>query len=216
MTQNTNARLPLFLLIVVGAVMVWSMIRPYDWFTWVLEVAPVLIAVPLLVWTYPRLRFTTLVYCLIAVHACILIVGGHYTYARVPLGFWFGNLFGLQRNHYDRLGHLAQGFVPAIVAREVLLRTTRLQRGRMLAFLCLCVPMAISAWYELIEWRMAVATGSAADAFLGTQGDPWDTQEDMGMAFVGAILALATMSRLHDRQLAVLTRHSHRTPDALN
>jgi putative membrane protein len=206
-TQNTNARLPLFLLIAVGVVMVWSMVGPHDWFTWFLEVAPVLIAAPLLVWTYPRFRFTPLVYVLIALHACILIAGGHYTYAEVPLGFWFSDLLGLHRNHYDRLGHLAQGFVPAILTREILLRTTRLGRGKMLVFLCISVSMAISAWYELIEWGTAVATGTAAEAFLGTQGDPWDTQEDMAMAFLGSLLALATLSRWHDRQLEKAVRH---------
>ncbi len=206
MTQNTNARLPLFLLIAVGVVMAWSMVGPHDWFTWFLEVAPVLIAAPLLVWTYPRFRFTPLVYVLVALHACILIVGGHYTYAEVPLGFWFSNLLGLHRNHYDRLGHLAQGFVPAILTREILLRTTRLERGKMLVFLCISVPMAISAWYELIEWGAAVATGTAAEAFLGTQGDPWDTQEDMAMAFLGSMLALATLTRWHDRQLEQTAR----------
>ena len=206
MPEDTHSRLPLFLLIAVAVVMAWSMFRPFDWFTWCLEVAPVLIATPLLVWTYPRFRLTPLVYILIAIHACILIVGGHYTYARVPAGFWFANLFGLHRNHYDRLGHLAQGFVPALITREVLLRTTKLGRGKMLAFLCICVAMAISAWYELIEWITAVAMGTAADAFLGTQGDPWDTQEDMAMALLGSILALLTLSRVQDRQLSRFDR----------
>ena len=139
-------------------------------------------------------------------HALILMLGGHYTYAKVPLGFWVQDAFGLARNHYDRLGHLAQGFVPAMLAREVLLRRSPLQRGKWLGFLVVCVCLALSATYELIEWLAAVLGGSAADAFLGTQGDVWDTQWDMFMALVGAFSALVLLSRVHDRELARIER----------
>jgi putative membrane protein len=198
---NSRGRLPLLLLGGVGLALAWSMVGPHDWFTWVLEVAPVLLAAPVLIWTYPRFRFTPLVYTLIAIHAVILIVGGHYTYARVPAGDWVKDALGLARNHYDRLGHIAQGFVPAMIAREILLRTTKLERGKMLGFLCVCTCLAISACYELAEWGAAAATGTAADDFLGSQGDVWDTQKDMLMALIGSLLAIATLSRVHDRQL---------------
>ena len=189
------------LLALVLAVLLWSGIAPHDRFTWFLEVAPVLIGLPIVVATARRFPLTPLAYALLAVHACILMVGGKYTYAEVPLGYWAQGVFGWTRNNYDRLGHFAQGFVPAIVGREVLLRTSPLQRGRWLAFLVVCVCLAISATYELIEWGTAISTGTAADAFLGTQGDPWDTQEDMAMAAVGAVTALIALSRAHDRQL---------------
>ena len=146
--------------------------------------------------------FTPLVYVLIAVHMVILMVGGHYTYARVPLFNWLRDAFGLARNHYDRVGHFAQGFVPAMIAREVLLRTTSLTRGKMLVFLVLSIALAISGAYELIEWGAAELTGEAAEDFLGTQGDVWDTQKDMALALTGAAAALALLSRWHDRQLA--------------
>jgi putative membrane protein len=162
----------------------------------------VLIGLPVVVATARRFPLTPLAYTLLAIHACILMVGGKYTYAEVPLGFWVQGLFGWTRNNYDRLGHFAQGFVPAIVGREILLRTSPLKRGKWLAFLVFSVCLAISATYELIEWGTAVSTGTAADAFLGTQGDPWDTQEDMAMAAVGAATALLTLSGFHDRQLA--------------
>jgi putative membrane protein len=181
----------------------WS---PHDRFTWVLEVAPILIAVPILVATYRRFRLTPLAYRLIFFHALILMVGGHYTYAEVPIGIWFRDAFGLARNHYDRLGHLAQGFVPAIVTREILLRRSPLQRGKLLFTLVTAVCLAVSALYELVEWRVAVATGEAATAFLGTQGDPWDTQWDMFMALVGALLAQLTLPRVHDRQLSRIAK----------
>ena len=189
------------LLVVVLAVLVWSGIAPHDRFTWFLEVAPVLIGLPIVLLTARRFPLTPLVCTLLAIHACILMVGGKYTYAEVPAGYWVSHLMGWTRNNYDRLGHLAQGFVPAIVGREILLRTSPLKRGKWLTFLVICVCLAISATYELVEWRTAVATGAASDAFLGTQGDPWDTQEDMAMAGIGAILALLSLSRLHDRQL---------------
>lgn len=182
-------------------VLTWSAFRPHDVFTWALEVFPALLGLAILALTYPRFRFTTLVYLLICVHAIILMIGGHYTYAQVPLFDWIRDHWHLVRNDYDRLGHFAQGFVPALIAREILLRRSPLRRGGWLFFLVVCVCLAISAAYELLEWRVAVASGSAANAFLGTQGDPWDTQEDMATALVGAITALLLLSRLHDRQL---------------
>ncbi|MGZ4866767.1 MAG: DUF2238 domain-containing protein [Candidatus Angelobacter sp.] len=181
------------------AVLLWSAIHPHDYFTWTLEVFPAMIALAALAVTYPRFQFTNFVYCLITLHACILFVGGHYTYAEVPLFNWVRDHFHLARNDYDRVGHFAQGFIPALVAREVLLRRKIvLQRG-WLFFIVLSICLAISAAYELLEWRVAVATGSAADAFLGTQGDPWDTQEDMATAAIGALTALLFFSRWHDR-----------------
>ncbi|MBI3279352.1 MAG: DUF2238 domain-containing protein [Acidobacteria bacterium] len=185
----------------VAAVFVWSMAHPYDRFTWLLEVGPALIAVPILLLTYDRFRLTNLVYTLIAVHAVILMVGGHFTYARVPLFDWIRDGFGLARNHYDRVGHFAQGFVPALITREVLLRTTRLERGKMLFLLALSVCLAVSAAYELVEWAVAEVTGEAAADFLGTQGDPWDTQKDMALAGMGAMCSQLLLSGVHDRQL---------------
>jgi len=189
------------LLLIFLAALVWSGIGPRDRFTWYLEVAPAVIGAGVLVATYSRFRFTTLAYFLAFIHACILCVGGHYTYAEVPVGNWVRDAFGLARNHYDRLGHLAQGFVPAILAREVFLRCTPLRRGKWLFFMVVCFCLALSAAYELVEWAVAALTGTAADAFLGTQGDVWDTQKDMALALVGSVLSLALLSRLHDRQM---------------
>jgi putative membrane protein len=198
-------RTELIALLVGGsALLVWSGINPADRTTWILEVAPVFIAVPLLGVTAPRFPFTPLAYRLIFVHALILMLGGHYTYAQVPLGFWMQRVFGFTRNHYDRIGHLAQGFVPAIVAREILVRRSPLRPGRWLFFIVLCVCLAISACYEFIEWWSALIGGSAAEAFLGTQGDPFDTQADMLMALIGAFTAQVLLARLHDRQIANL------------
>ncbi len=197
-------REPLFLLAAASALLVLSGTAPRDRLTWVLEVVPVLIAVPILVATYRNIPLTPLLYRLIALHAIILMVGGHYTYAEVPAGYWFRDLLGLARNHYDRLGHFAQGFVPAMIAREVLLRRTPLRRGGWLFFLVVCVCLAISAFYELIEWWSAVTLGQGAEAFLGTQGDPWDTQWDMFMALIGAVTAQLSLSRVHDRALLAL------------
>jgi putative membrane protein len=198
-------RLPAALLGVVLLVFLWSGWTPKDRMTWVLEVFPVIGAVPLLIATRRRFPLTTLAYSLIAIHCCILMVGGRYTYAEVPLGNWIRDAFHLARNHYDRVGHFAQGFVPAIIAREILLRKTELRRGGWLFFLVTCVCLAISAVYELIEWSAAATSGSAADAFLGTQGDPWDTQKDMLLAGIGAITAQLTLAKVHDRQLASLS-----------
>jgi putative membrane protein len=187
------------------AALVWSGWQPRDRFTWWLEVTPVLIVLPILLATARRFPLTSLAYALIAVHATILCVGGHWTYAEVPLGFVAASVFGFARNHYDRLGHFAQGFVPAIVAREVLLRTHAVRRG-WLAFVVIAICLAASALYELAEWAAAVLTSDGATAFLGTQGDPWDTQWDMLMALVGAVAALACLSRVHDRAVARVAR----------
>jgi len=202
--RRRSRRALLAMLAVVLPALVLSGIGPYERFTWWLEVAPVLIAVPVLVATFRRFPLTPLLYGLIGVHALILMYGGHYTYARTPLGFWVQDLFDLGRNHYDRLGHLAQGFVPAMVAREILLRTSPLGPGGWLPFLVVCVCMAVSVSYEFIEWWAALIGGIAAEDFLGTQGDVWDTQWDMFLATCGAVLALVTLSRTHDRQLARL------------
>lgn len=192
-------------LLLLGAIaLVVSGIGPADRTTWWLEIFPILIAVPVLLATRRRFPLTPLVYRLIFVHALILMLGGHYTYAKVPLGFWMQDVFGFARNHYDRIGHFAQGFVPAIVAREILLRRSPLTRGRWLFTIVTALCLAISACYEFVEWWAAVIGGSGADAFLGTQGDVWDTQWDMFMALVGATSALLILSRLHDRQLAKL------------
>ena len=195
-------REPAILLIVTLVLVALSRIGALEPGTWVLEVAPIFVIAPILVLTARRFPLTPLVYRLLFVHALILMLGGHYTYAKVPLGFWVQDAFGLARNHYDRLGHFAQGFVPAMLAREVLLRRSPLVRGKWLAFLVVCVCLAFSATYELIEWLAAIIGGSSAESFLGTQGDVWDTQWDMFMALVGACTALLLLSRLHDRQLA--------------
>ena len=182
-------------------ILTFSGIHPYDRVTWLMEVAPILIALPVMAATYRRFPLTTLLYVLIFIHALILIAGGTYTYARVPLGLWIQDLLSLNRNPYDKIGHFMQGFVPFLVTREILLRGGYLTGRKMAAFLSICVAMAISAWYELIEWWSALAMGQGADEFLGTQGDQWDTQSDMFFAFIGAITALIIMSRLHDRQM---------------
>ncbi len=193
-------------LLALGAALVASGWQPYDRLTWLMEVAPVLIVVPLLLATRRAYPLTSLLYALIFVHALILILGGAYTYARVPLGFWLQDLFELGRNPYDKIGHFAQGFVPAIAAREILLRGAFVRGRAMLAFLVICVVLAISASYELIEWAAALALGQGADEFLGTQGDPWDTQSDMFLALIGGTSALLFLSWPHDRQLARLRR----------
>jgi putative membrane protein len=184
--------------------LVVSGIAPTDRATWLLEVLPVIVAGPVLAGTHRRFPLTPLAYRLIFIHALILILGGHYTYAQVPLGDWARDAFGLARNHYDRLGHLAQGFIPAIVVREVFLRLTPLRPGGWTFVIVSAVCLGISAFYELIEWWVAVAAGQAADAFLGTQGDPWDTQWDMFLALVGAVAAQIMFGRAHDRALAGL------------
>lgn len=197
-------REPVVLLVAALVLLVVSGIRPEDRFTWVLEVAPVVVALPILVATYRRFPLTPLVYRLLFFHALVLMLGGHYTYAETPPGFWFRDLFGLARNHYDRFGHFVQGFVPAILVREVLRRRAGLRPGGWLFFLVTSVCLAVSAAYELIEWATALATGSAAMAFLGTQGDVWDTQWDMFLALVGSLTAQLLLARVHERQLARL------------
>ncbi len=200
--ESRSAREPLVLVVLTALALVVSGIDPYDRLTWFLEVFPVLIGAPILIVTYHRFPLTRLLYRLLFLHALLLIVGGHYTYARVPLGEWARDLFDLARNHYDRLGHVAQGFVPAILTREILLRTSPLGRGGWLFFLVVSVCLAFSAFYELLEWWAALAGGSAADSFLGAQGDIWDSHWDMFLALLGAIASLLLLGRAHDRALA--------------
>ncbi|MDF1553668.1 MAG: DUF2238 domain-containing protein [Deferrisomatales bacterium] len=186
----------------------WSAIAPKDTFTWFLEVAPALVGAVVLAATRRRFPLTPLVYALILVHCVVLMVGGHYTYAEVPLFDWLREVFHGQRNDYDKVGHFVQGFVPALVTREILIRKDVVRGRGWLAFLVVCCCLALSASYELIEWWVALASGASAEAFLGTQGYVWDTQSDMGMALLGAVLALALLGRWHDRQLASLHRRS--------
>jgi putative membrane protein len=212
MAEGIARARPAELLLLLGlllADLIYTGIAPYDRLTWSMEVAPVVIGLPIMIATWRRFPLTPMLYRLCFVHALILILGGYYTYARVPLGFWFADLFDLSRNHYDRLGHLAQGFVPAILAREILIRRSPLQGTRWLPFLVLCVCLAFSAFFELIEWSSALVLGADASAYLATQGDPWDTQWDMFLALVGAATALATLSRVHDRQLGDPPRPRH-------
>ena len=182
--------------------LVLSGIRPFDRTTWLLEIFPILIALPVMWASYRRFPLTNLLYFFIFLHAIVLMTGGAYSYARVPLGFHIADLLELTRNPYDKIGHFFQGFVPALVAREIFIRGLHIRGRKMLAFISVCVALAFSASYELIEWASAVALGQGADEFLGTQGDPWDTQSDMLLALIGATVALVFFSRLHDRQLA--------------
>jgi putative membrane protein len=206
--MRKSARLPLALLVLAFVVLVVSGVGPKERSTWWMEVAPVLLAAPILVATWRRFPLTPLVYALLFVHACILCLGGHYTYAEVPLGFWMRDTFHFARNHYDRIGHFAQGFVPALVCREVLVRK-QIVRGRgWTAFVVVCICLAASAFYEFIEWWAAIFTSDGATAFLGTQGDPWDTQWDMFMCFIGANVAMLALSRVQDRQMARLEQGS--------
>lgn len=184
------------------ALLALSGVQPYDRATWLLEVFPVIIALPVMWATYRRFPLTTLLYACIFLHAVVLMLGGAYTYARVPLGFQIADLLHLSRNPYDKIGHLFQGFVPALAAREILMRGRYVRGRKMLAFLVVCVVMTISSAYELIEWLAAVIFGEGAYEFLGTQGDMWDTQADMLFALIGAVTALLLFSRVHDRQLA--------------
>jgi putative membrane protein len=202
--MKTASRTHLALLATVIIVILWSAWRPHDRFTWWLEVTPGLAGIVVLLAAYRRFRFTTLCYTLIALHICVLCVGGHYTYARVPLFDWLRPFFAWQRNNYDRLGHFMQGFVPAIIAREVLLRFNLLTRKSWLPFLVLSICLAISALYELIEWWTALLNGAAADDFLGSHGDVWDTQSDMFVALIGATLALFCLSAVHNRAITKL------------
>ena len=194
-------RLTSGLLVAVLAVITWSGIAPKDRLTWWLEVSPALIGLIVLFFTRSKLRLTPLVQTLIALHMILLAVGGHYTYAEVPLGNWIADALDLGRNHYDRLGHFAQGFVPAMIAREIILLRHIIAAPRWIGFFVVCTAMTISAAYELIEWIAAAIHGQNADAFLGGQGDVWDTQKDMACALVGAVCALLLLSRWQDRQL---------------
>ena len=209
MSPPRSGREPLLLLAIAAVALGVSGLRPYDRPTWLLEVGPVLMGAPILIASYRRFPLTPLLYRLLLLHALILILGGHYTYERVPLGFWLQDLLDLSRNHYDRLGHVAQGFIPAILAREILLRLSPLQRGKWLFFLVVCVCLAFSAFYELLEWRTAAIMGEEADSFLATQGDIWDSQWDMFLALLGAIASQLLLSRLHDRELATLAATKH-------
>jgi putative membrane protein len=197
-------------LVLFAPVLAWSWLHPHDRFTWWLESVPIVAAIPLMLATQKRFPLSSMLLVLIWLHGTVIVVGGHYTYAEVPLGEWAKGWFGWTRNNYDKLGHFAEGFVPAILTRELLLRNSPLRGiesgrpSRWLGFLVVCVCLAFSAFYELIEWCVAVTTGEAADAFLGTQGDPWDTQTDMLMALVGALVAVVGFSHLHDRSLARL------------
>ncbi len=202
MGAATPRREPLILVVLVGIALIVSGWRPYERTTWILESFPVLLAVPPFIITYSRFPLTPLLYRLLFLHALILILGAHYTHAQVPIGSWVQDLLDLRRNHYDRLGHFAQGFIPAILTREILLRWSPLKPGKWLSFLVLCVCLAFSACYEFIEWWVALIGGLSADAFLGTQGDIWDTQWDMLLALLGAITAQLTLSRQHDRELS--------------
>ena len=202
------------LTVALGAILIVSGIAPHDRATWWLEVLPVIVIIPLLWATLRRFPLTPMLYTLIGIHGAILCLGGHYTYARVPLGFWAEDVFGFTRNHYDRLGHIAQGFVPAIAAREILLRLTPLRLGGWLFFLVTCTCLAISAFYEMVEWWVALISQDAAESFLGTQGDSWDTQADMFMALCGAIAAQVLLGSWHDRQLARLAAYQATTYSA--
>ncbi len=205
--MNNNERtiiqrglIPLWL-IVFCAFLIWSGIKPHDYFTWFLEVAPALIGLVILGTTYKKFRFTDMAYWLMLIHAIVLMIGGHYTYAKVPLFDWLKDAYDLSRNHYDKVGHFAQGFIPAIIAREILIRKSPLNRGKWLFSIVVSICLAMSAFYEFIEWWVAVATGTAAEAFLGTQGYMWDTQSDMFLAFLGAIIALVLLGKIHDKSL---------------
>lgn len=205
MTGDKTQSREVYILFGVAAVLLaLSGIGPTDRATWWLEVGPVFVGIPLLLWLRPRFPFTPLLYRLLFIHACIVMLGGHYTYAQVPLGDWVRDWFDLQRNNYDRLGHLAQGFIPAILMREVLWRTSPLRGSRWLPFLVVCFCLAFSAVFEMIEWWVALIMGGSADAFLALQGDVWDTQWDMFLAGCGAIISLLLLSHMHERQLRSL------------
>ena len=200
------SKLHISLLAVMAAGFLWSAINPTDRTTWWMEIAPILIIVPILAATYQKFRLTNLLYILITVHALILCVGGHYTYAHVPLFDLLKNWMGTERNSYDGVGHLAQGFIPAIATREILLRKSGIQTGVLLSVAVILSCLGISAIYEIVEWTAAVVMGEGADEFLGSQGDVWDTQKDMALAGIGAILAILSLSKLHDKQLHMIKR----------
>jgi putative membrane protein len=191
-------------LTIFSSALLWSGINPKDYLTWVLETAPAMMAFIVLIATRQRFQLTNLAYGLILIHSIVLMIGGHYTYAEVPLFEWFKEAFNLDRNNYDKVGHFAQGFVPAIIAREIIIRNHVVKNTNWLNFFIICICLAISALYELIEWCVALLSKEAAEAFLGTQGYMWDTQSDMAYALLGAIVALVTLNRIHDRQISKL------------
>lgn len=197
-----------FMLVAIAISLVISGWQPYDRLTWLMEVAPVLIAIPIMWLSYKTFPLTPLLYWCIFFHMLVLIVGGAYSYARVPVGFWVQDMFDLSRNPYDKLGHFMQGFAPALIAREILLRKAVVRGKKMLAFIVVCIVLAISATYELIEWAAALALGQGADEFLGTQGDMWDTQSDMFLALIGAICALVGFSGLQNKQLKQIIQNN--------
>ncbi len=197
------------LVLILTCVLIWSATNPYDYFTWFLEVFPIFIALPILYFSYKKFPLTNFLYVLILVHAIILMVGGHYTYALVPINEvpifnWLRDAFALDRNYYDRIGHFAQGFVPAMVAREILIRKSVVKSSAWLFFIVCCICLSISACYEFLEWWIAVASGSSAEAFLGTQGDVWDTQWDMLLALIGAVCAQILLGKLQDKHVTNL------------
>lgn len=201
-STGISNRLIFVWLFIFFLVLLWSWINPHDRFTWVLEVFPAFLGLGILIATYKQFQFTKLAYWLMLVHAIILMIGGHYTYAEVPLFNYLRDTFNLGRNHYDKIGHFAQGFIPAIIAREILIRKSPMKHGKWLSFMVICISLALSATYEFFEWWVSEITGTAAEAFLGTQGYVWDTQSDMFMALLGAITALSLLSRVHDKALS--------------
>lgn len=204
--KSTDRKLVMVWIGTFLAVLIWSAVKPHDYFTWFLEVLPAVLGLAVLGVTFKVFRFTNMAYWLMLIHAVVLMIGGHYTYAEVPLFNWLRDSFDLSRNHYDKVGHFAQGFVPAVIAREILIRKSSLSSGKWLFFIVVCICLALSAFYEFVEWWVAVASGTAAEAFLGTQGYVWDTQSDMFFAFVGAIAALVLLGRMHDRKLNEMNR----------
>ncbi len=204
----TSKKYHIILLVIVLAFWVWSGIKPVDTrLTWVLETLPVMIALPVMLITYRRFTLTGLTYTLAAIHAVILIVGGHYSYAKVPLGFWMEEWFGWTRNNYDKIGHFMQGFGPAIYTREIVARTSPLRRGKWLGFFSIAVPLAFSALYELFEWMASLSNPTDTEAFLGTQGYIWDTQSDMFFCLIGSVVAIAFLTKLHNKHLEKIGVH---------
>ncbi|MEJ2155257.1 MAG: DUF2238 domain-containing protein [Desulfobacteraceae bacterium] len=201
-------RYPVALLLIVSVFCVWSGISPQDTrLTWILETFPFFIALPVMLFTYQRFPLTNLTYTLIAIHAVILMLGAHYSYAKVPLGFWMADWFGWTRNNYDKIGHFMQGFGPAIYVREIIIRTSPLKPGKWVGFFSVAVPLAFSALYEIIEWLASLSNPADTEAFLGTQGYIWDTQTDMFLCLIGSVVALALLSRLHNKYLSEIRGH---------
>jgi putative membrane protein len=200
--QMSSGRYPLVLLLIVSVFCVWSGISPKDTrLTWILETAPFFIALPVMLFTYKRFPLTSLTYTLIAIHSMILMLGGHYSYAKVPLGFWMESWFGWTRNNYDKIGHFMQGFGPTIYVREIVARTSPLKPGKWLGFISVSIPLAFSALYEIIEWLASLSNPTDTEAFLGTQGYIWDTQTDMFFCLIGSVVAIVLLSKLHNKYL---------------